>query len=148
MRDLRSLDMIGTFRKLIIYIVMLMVGILIVAIVWTLGYLIYQMVFDPDIFITDKAQVLAFIGMFLLVVIALEILDVLHLYTKTHVIHVEVVMLVALTSVARELIIFDYENDDGALIAGVGVLVAALAVAYYFIKKVHHDYGINNEGSN
>jgi uncharacterized membrane protein (DUF373 family) len=147
MRDLHTLDIIGSFRKLIIYIIMVMISVLIIAIVWTLGFLLYQMIFDPDILITDKAEILAFIGMFLLVVIALEILDILHLYTKTHVIHVEVVMLVALTSVARELIVFDYENDDGALIAGVGVLVAALAVAYYFIKKVHHDYGINKEGS-
>ena len=74
-------------------------------------------------------------------------LDVLSLYTKTHVIHVEVVVLIALTSVARELIVFDFENSDGLLISGVGILVAALAVAYYFIKRVHHDYGGTEHGT-
>ena len=56
-------------------------------------------------------------------------------------------MLVALTSVARELIVFNYDNNDGVLIAGIGLLVGALAVAYYFIKKAHHDYGVNENGS-
>ena len=89
----------------------------------------------------------AWVGPTALAVIALEILDILNLYTRTHVIHVEVVMLVALTSVARELIVFNYDNNDGVLIAGIGLLVGALAMAYYFIKKAHHDYGVSENGS-
>lgn len=145
MRNLRNQDYLGLFKKLVIYLVMIMIGILVVAIVYTLGVVIYQMITNSDFIFTTKGEVLSFIGMFLLVLIAFEILDILKLYTKTHVVHVEVVMLVALTSVARELIVFDYENDDGVLIAGIGVLVAALAVAYYVIKKTHHDYKIPEE---
>ncbi|MGD0818259.1 MAG: phosphate-starvation-inducible PsiE family protein [Methanomassiliicoccales archaeon] len=147
MRDLLDQDYLGLFKKIIIYIVMAMFAIVIVAIVYTMGVLIWDLASDPNFIFTDKAEVLSIIGFFLLAVIALEILDILNLYTKTNVVHVEVVVLVALTSVARELIVFDYENDDGVLIAGIGVLVAALALAYYFIKKVHNDYGVKDENS-
>ena len=140
-------DYLELFKRIVIYIVMAMIAVLIVAVVYTMGVLLYDMMSDPNFIFTDKAEVLSIIGYFLLAVIALEILDILNLYTKTHVIHVEVVMLVALTSVARELIVFNYDNNDGVLIAGIGLLVGALAVAYYFIKKAHHDYGVSENGS-
>ncbi len=102
------------------------------------------MLTDPDYIITSKAEVLAFIGMFLLVIINFELIDILYLYTKTQKIHVEVVLLVGLTAVSRELIVFNYEDNNGALIAGLGVLIAALSVAYFLIRKVYNDYGVND----
>jgi uncharacterized membrane protein (DUF373 family) len=147
MKDLQDQDYLGLFKKSVIYLVMAMIAIVIVAIVYTMGVMIYRFSTDSNFLFTDKSEVLSVVGFFLLAVIALEVLDVLSLYTKTHVIHVEVVVLIALTSVARELIVFDFENNDGLLISGVGILVAALAVAYYFIKRVHHDYGVTESGT-
>ncbi len=147
MRDLKDQDYLALFKKIVIYIVMAMIALLIVAIVYTMGVLMYDLMIDPDFIFTTKVEVLGFIGFFFLAVIALEVMEILHLYTRTHVIHVEVVILIALTSVARELIVFDYENDDGILIAGIGVLVASLSVSYYFIKKIRHDFGVNVDGS-
>ena len=83
--------------------------------------------------IVTKGGVLAFIGMFLLVIIAFELMDILYLYSKSQRIHVEVVLLVGLTAVSRELIVFNYESNDGVLIAGLGVLIASLSVAYFLI---------------
>ena len=146
MMDIKGQDYLGLFKKFVIYVVMALIAILIVAIIYTMGVMMWDLTTNPDFILTNKGEVLAFIGFFFLAVIALEVMDIMHMYTKTHVVHVEVVMLVALTSVARELIVFDYENDDGVLIAGVGVLIASLAVAYYFIKKAHHDYGVHEPG--
>jgi uncharacterized membrane protein (DUF373 family) len=147
MRNLRDLNFLELFKKVVIYIVIALIGVLIVAIVYTMSFLMWDLVSDPNFFFTTKTEVLGFIGFFFLAVIALEVMDIMYLYTQTHEVHVEVVILVALTSVARELIVFDYENDDGVLIAGIGVLIASLAVAYYFIKKVHHDYGVTEKSS-
>ena len=147
MRDLKDQDYLGLFKKLVIYIVMVMIAILIVAIIYTMCVVMWDFLTDSDGIFASREEILGFISFFLLAVIALEIMDILHLYTKTHVIHVEVVVLIALTSVARELIVFDYEGNDGVLIAGIGVLIASLSVGYYFIKKVHHDYGVSENGS-
>jgi uncharacterized membrane protein (DUF373 family) len=146
MRDIKGQDYLELFKKIVIYVVMALIAILIVAIIYTMCVLMWDLTTNPDFIFTTKGEVLAFIGFFFLAVIALEVMDIMYLYTKTQVIHVEVVMLVALTSVARELIVFDYEHDDGIVIAGVAILIASLAVAYYFIKKSHHDYGVQEPG--
>jgi len=129
------------FKRWAIYFVMALVGVVIIALLSTLTFNVYKMLTDPDYVITSKAEVLAFIGMFLLVIINFELIDILYLYTKTQKIHVEVVLLVGLTAVSRELIVFNYEDNNGTLIAGLGVLIAALSVAYFLVRKVYNDYG-------
>jgi uncharacterized membrane protein (DUF373 family) len=147
MRDLKDHDFLGLFKKIVIYIVMVMIALLIVAIVYTMGEVMWDFMTDVNGILASREEILGFIGFFLLAVIALEIMDILYLYTKTNTIHVEVVVLIAMTSVSRELIVFDYENNDGVLIAGIGVLIASLSVGYYFIKKVHHDYGVSENNA-
>ena len=142
MNDATKEDLLLKFKRWAIYFVMILVGVVILALLSTLTYDVYKMLTDPDYIITSKAEVLAFIGMFLLVIINFELIDILYLYTKTQKIHVEVVLLVGLTAVSRELIVFNYEDNNGALIAGLGVLIAALSVAYFLIRKVYNDYGV------
>jgi uncharacterized membrane protein (DUF373 family) len=146
MNDQVKEDYMFTFKKIAIYFVMLLVAAVVIALLCTLSYDLYRMIFDPDFLITTKAEVLAFIGMFLLVIIAFELMDILYLYSKTQKIHVEVVLLVGLTAVSRELIVFNYEANDGVLIAGLGVLISSLSVAYFLIRKVYHEYGVNING--
>ena len=140
-------DFLLKFKRWAIYSVMLLVGVVIIALLSTLTNNVYKMLTDSDLVITSKAEVLAFIGMFLLVIINFELNDILYLYTKTQKIHVEVVILVGLTAVSRELIVFNCEDNNGALIAGLGVLIAALSVAYFLIRKVYHDYGVTINGN-
>jgi uncharacterized membrane protein (DUF373 family) len=147
MNDQVKEDYMFTFKRMAIYFVMLLVAVVVIALLSTLSYDIYRMIFDSDFLITTKAEVLAFIGMFLLVIIAFELMDILYLYSKTQKIHVEVVLLVGLTAVSRELIVFNYEANDGVLIAGLGVLIASLSVAYFLIRKVYHEYGVNINGN-
>jgi uncharacterized membrane protein (DUF373 family) len=142
MNDAVKEDFLLRFKRWAIYFVMALVGVVIIALLSSLTFNVYKMLTDADLIITSKAEVLAFIGMFLLVIINFELIDILYLYTKTQKIHVEVVLLVGLTAVSRELIVFNYEDNNGALIAGLGVLIAALSVAYFLIRKVYHDYGV------
>jgi uncharacterized membrane protein (DUF373 family) len=146
MNDQVKEDYMFSFKKMAIYFVMLLVCVVVIALLSTLSYDLYQMIFDKDFLLTTKAAVLAFIGMFLLVIIAFELMDLLYLYSKTQKIHVEVVLLVGLTAVSRELIVFNYESNDGVLIAGLGVLISSLSVAYFLIRKVYHEYGVNING--
>jgi uncharacterized membrane protein (DUF373 family) len=147
MNDQVKEDYMFSFKKMAIYVVMLLVCVVVIALLATLAYDLYNMIFDQDFLITTKAAVLAFIGMFLLVIISFELIDILYLYSKTQKIHVEVVLLIGLTAVSRELIVFNYESNDGILIAGLGVLIASLSVAYFLIRKVYSDYGVTINGS-
>jgi len=78
-------------------------------------------------------------GLFLNILIALELLENVTAYLRKHIVQVELVVVTALIAISRKIIIFDpnkYSKDD--LIAlTVGTL--ALAASYWLIRKVNHD---------
>ena len=78
-------------------------------------------------------------GLFLNILIALELLENITAYLRKHIVQVELVVFTALIAISRKIIIFDpkkYSKDD--LIAlTVGTL--ALAASYWLIRKVNRD---------
>jgi uncharacterized membrane protein (DUF373 family) len=73
-------------------------------------------------------------GLFLNVLIALEILENITAYLKKHVIQVELVIVTSLIAVARKIIILDLEKKDSNDLIALGVAVFALSVSYLMIK--------------
>jgi uncharacterized membrane protein (DUF373 family) len=72
----------------------------------------------------------------LLLLIGLEVLQNLTAYLRDHSIQTELVVLTALTAVARKLIVMPpgHEKDPVSLI-GVGVVILCLAVAYQLLHS-------------
>jgi uncharacterized membrane protein (DUF373 family) len=72
----------------------------------------------------------------LLLLIGLEVLQNLTAYLRDHTIQTELVVLTALTAVARKLIVMPpgHEKDPVSLI-GVGVVILCLAVAYQLLHS-------------
>lgn len=70
----------------------------------------------------------------LLIFIALEVLQNVTAYLRDHVVQIELVLLTALTAVARKVIVLPpgAENKP-ALMAGFGVVVVGIAVAYWLV---------------
>ncbi len=77
-------------------------------------------------------------GLFLNVLIALEILENITAYLRKHVIHVELVIATSLIAVARKIIILDLKNTEGIQVIGLGVAVFALSISYWIIRRSHH----------
>ncbi len=119
----------------IIYsLIVLMTAVLILATI-ELGYYIFKYVIESDYAIIDLNQLMELFGVFMLVLIGIELLDTIKVYLKENVMHVEVVVLVAIIAVARKVVVLKIEEIDGMKIIGVAFVIVALAVAYYFIKK-------------
>lgn len=70
----------------------------------------------------------------LLIFIALEVLQNITAYLRDHVVQIELVLLTALTAVARKVIVLPpgAENKP-ALMAGFGVIVVGIAAAYWLV---------------
>jgi uncharacterized membrane protein (DUF373 family) len=70
----------------------------------------------------------------LLIFIALEVLQNITAYLRDHVVQIELVLLTALTAVARKVIVLPpgAENKP-ALMAGFGVIVIGIATAYWLV---------------
>lgn len=90
---------------------------------------------DKEMLLVDLDNLLNIFGVFLLVLIGIELLDTIKVYFKENVIHVEVVILVALIAIARKVIVLEFEDYSGAEILGISAIIIALASGYYLIKK-------------
>jgi uncharacterized membrane protein (DUF373 family) len=75
-------------------------------------------------------------GLFLNVLIALEILENIAAYLKKHVIQVELVIVTSLIAVARKIIILDLEKKDAADLIALAIAILSLALSYWIIRRI------------
>jgi len=119
----------------IIYtLIVLMSGVLILATI-ELGYYLIKSVIESKFALIDLDQLMDLFGVFMLVLIGIELLDTIKVYLKENVVHVEVVVLVAIIAIARKVVVLKIEAMEGTTVIGLAFIIVALAVAYYLIKK-------------
>ena len=76
----------------------------------------------------------------LLVFIALEVLQNVLAYLRDQVVQIELVLLTAMTAVARKVIVLPPGTESKPqLMAGFGVIVVGLAAAYWLVKRARQD---------
>jgi uncharacterized membrane protein (DUF373 family) len=122
-------------EKGIIYaLIIMMAGILILATI-ELGYHLLRNIIYSDYLLIDLDDLMDLFGVFMLVLIGIELLDTIKVYLRENVVHVEVVVLVAIIAVARKVVVLKIEDLTGERIIGIALLIIALAGAYYLIKK-------------
>ncbi|MEM6715842.1 MAG: phosphate-starvation-inducible PsiE family protein [Cyanobacteria bacterium P01_D01_bin.6] len=102
-----------------------------------LGLVLYRSLFVSDSVGFFKTTLTEIFGLFLSVLIALEILENITAYIRKHVVQVELVIATALTAVGRKLIILDLEKVPGVSLIGLAVAILALAVSYLIVRSVH-----------
>ena len=131
------LDIIHKFGKgMIIALIVMMTLVLFLAVI-ELGYIIGKDILADPILMLDIDDLLEIFGMFLLVLIGIELLDSIKTYVKESVIHVEVVLIVAIIAIARKVIILDIDKYPALTFIGIAGVILALAIAYFLIKRVH-----------
>jgi uncharacterized membrane protein (DUF373 family) len=124
------------FEKTIVYILTVLMGIVIFFAVIDLGWIVISDIISSPIFLFDIAELLDIFGMFLLVLIGLELLGTMLAYISENSIRVRVVFTVALIAVARKVIILDPGKHDGVTLLGIAAIILALAVGYFLIRKI------------
>lgn len=95
----------------------------------------FELVKDTDVHELDKGVVLDFIGAILLIIICLELVETVFSYSIDHKIRVEVVLLVGITAIVREIIVLDVNKYGAEYVAALGGVIIAIAGAYYLIKR-------------
>ena len=74
-------------------------------------------------------------GVFLNVLIGIELFETVKLYLKENVFHGEVILIVGLIAISRKVIILDYSNENPLTIIAMALLIAAMTLGYFLIKK-------------
>jgi uncharacterized membrane protein (DUF373 family) len=72
-------------------------------------------------------------GLFLNILIALELLENIAGYLRKHVFQVELVIVTAIIAVARKIVILDLEKTSGIDLIGLATAILALTIGYYVI---------------
>jgi uncharacterized membrane protein (DUF373 family) len=73
-------------------------------------------------------------GLFLNVLIALEILENITAYLKKHVVQVELVIVTSLIAIARKIIILDLEKTSGIDLIALAAAILSLSISYWIIR--------------
>jgi uncharacterized membrane protein (DUF373 family) len=127
-------------EKVIIISLIAMMTLMLLVATLNLAYNVFQKFMEAPAYLITTNGLMQIFDSFLIVLIGLELLETIRTYMKDNVVHVEVVMLVALIAIARKVIILDYEKYSGIEVMGIGVLILAIAVGYYFIRRAIYKY--------
>ena len=115
-------------------------GVLLVVMIVATVQLITQVfwaLFNPQTtWISDK--LIKVLGDLLNLLIAVEVLQNITSYVRRHVVQIELVLITAMTAVARKVIVLPPGSENKPqLLAGLGVAVLALAGAYWLVRNVN-----------
>jgi uncharacterized membrane protein (DUF373 family) len=115
-----------------------MIGVILASIFDLLKFLFLDLL-NHDNNTLFKNTLFEIFGLFLNVLIALEILENITAYLKKQALQVELVIVTSLIAVARKIIILDLEKKTGIDLIGLAVAVFALSVSYGIIRLSLHN---------
>ena len=85
--------------------------------------------------VMSEEEMLATLGLFLTVLIALELIETVEVYFREHSIHVEIVVLVAIIALARKVIILDLTKYSPMVLFALGFLIVGLGATYFLVRR-------------
>ena len=121
-----------------------------------IGFAVFELVIESSIkisrFQTDwfDGGLIKLLDRLLQIFIALEVLQNVTAYLRDQVVQIELVLLSALTAVARKVIVLPPGTESKPqLMAGFGVIVVGLAAAYWLVIRVkqHHQPAVSQQGN-
>ncbi|MBP1753108.1 MAG: hypothetical protein H6Q57_1944 [Geobacteraceae bacterium] len=130
MRYLKNVE-----KSVIIALICMMTLVVILATL-ELGWIIIKDIFTEPMFLLEIDELLDIFGLFMLVLIGIELLEtIIKNYLTENVIRVEVVLVVAIIAIARKVIILDVKDLSGTVLLGIAAIILSLCAGHYLIKR-------------
>ncbi|MCP3176499.1 phosphate-starvation-inducible PsiE family protein [Desulfuromonas sp. KJ2020] len=124
------------YERLMIKALMIMMAIVLGLATLDLGWLIIKDILEPPLFLLSIEQLLEIFGLFLLVLIGIELLEtIIKTFQTQGQPHYEVVLSVAIIAIARKVIILDLQEADSWVMLGIAAIILALTSGYFLMKK-------------
>lgn len=133
------------YKQFLVSVLMLMMGIILTLTVVDLGWAIYRDIVSPPQFLMSVDELLDIFGLFLLIIIGLELMDsMINTYKKQNGQHYKVVLEVALIAIARKVIILDIKQIDVFAMIGIAAIILALTAGYFLMNKSNESASKDN----
>lgn len=127
---------IARYEELVIGFLLVLLAIVLALSVVELTWVLVHDVINPPVLILDIDELLELFGLFLLVLIGVELFEAIHrTYLHERVDRAEVVLIVAIIAIARKVIVLDFEKTEPLTIVGLGVVIVALTAGYFLLKR-------------
>ncbi|HEU6444439.1 MAG TPA: phosphate-starvation-inducible PsiE family protein, partial [Gaiellaceae bacterium] len=127
---------IGHFERLVIGSLLVLLAIVLALSVVDLTWVLVQDVINPPVLILEIDELLELFGLFLLVLIGVELFEAIYrTYLHERVDRAEVVIIVAIIAIARKVIVIDLEKTEPLTVVGIGVVIVALTVGYFLLRR-------------
>ena len=130
------ITILNKYEKFMIQALMVMMAIVLGLSTLDLGWLIIKDILQPPYFLLSVNQLLDIFGLFMLVVIGIELLEtIMKTYITQGQPHYEVVLAVAIIAISRKVIILDLKEVDSLSLIGIASIIIALTVGYFLMKR-------------
>jgi uncharacterized membrane protein (DUF373 family) len=129
------IELLKKFERLVTGILLVMLSLVIMLALIELGWLLAQDILKPPLFILEVEDLLEIFGVFLLVLIGLELLETIKHYYLDGSIELKVIFAVALTALGRKIIILEPEKLGSSTLVGIGVIIFALVAGYFVVSN-------------
>lgn len=136
-KDETFLNWLKLFENFVSKILSLAMVIVIFVAIFDLGLILVKELFTLPTGFLGRTLINIF-GLFLNILIALELLENITAYLKKHVIQVELVVVTSIIAVARKIIILDLEKTSGIDLIALASAIFALAISYWIIRNQDH----------
>lgn len=130
------LDILKKFEKALIQTLMALMALVLVLGTLDLAWFVIQNIITPPYVLFDVNLLLDVFGMFMLVLIGIELLEtIMKTYITQGPPHYETVLSVAIIAIARKVIILDVKKVDSLSLIGIAAIILALTVGYFMMKR-------------
>lgn len=137
-----KIDMISAiknFQKCIVMVLVALMALVLLLSTIELAWIIAKDMITPPVFLLEIDELLEIFGLFLLVLIGIELLDTIaKTYMGESTDHAQIVIAVAIIAIARKVIILDVKDLSGLALIGIAAIILALSVGYYLIRRKDH----------
>lgn len=87
-----------------------------------------------------STTLLTIFGLFLNILIALEIMQNITSYLSNHIIQIELVIITSLIAVARKIIILDLKKISDSELLALAATIFALSISYWLVRRTNAKY--------
>lgn len=122
-------------EKYAAYALLVLMIVIVVSATLEVAYVVITNLFAPPGFFIGVSDLFELFGLFLMVLIGLELMTSIRMYIEDHSIHAEMMLLIAITAITRKVVILDAKAIRPMILFGIGFVIIALTAGYYLIRK-------------
>lgn len=123
------------FQKFIAWVLIALMSVVIGFSTLDLSVMVVKDITSHGLGFLQETELKDIFGMFLLILLAFELLDMIRVYLDDHIFHVEVVYLAAIIAVVRKILLLDIDKTEPIIFFGIGFVVLSLAGGLFLIRK-------------